>query len=254
MQTSTTGLSTRGWALRTSFSNRLLLPVLSVIAGSADATSFLGLGLFSAHVTGNLVILTAHIVAGRGDDASLILSVPMFILVLGLTRLLVAGLESVQVGTLRPLLLLQFALLGISFILSFPSGHHHDPLPANVAFVGQLCVAAMAVQNALGQLSFPGAPSTAVMTTNLARFIVDAGESLLGKNAVEKAEAGRRANETWPVIIGFTAGAGLGAACFAVAGLKALGLPGGLALLLLFIELRRQALKVEKRVEVPGTS
>ena len=231
-------------ALCRQFSNRLLLPVLSLIAGSADATSFLGLGLFSAHVTGNLVILTAHIVAGKGDDACLILSVPIFILVLGLTRLLVAGLESVQLGTLRPLLLLQFTFLGISFILCFPSVHHRNLSPSNVAVAAQLCVAAMAVQNALGQLSFPGAPSTAVMTTNLARFISDAGESLLGKDAVEKAEAGRRANETWPVIIGFTAGAGLGAACFAVAGLKSLGLPAGLALLLFFIELRGQALKV----------
>src|SRR5262249_14634925 len=99
----------------------------------------------------------------------------------------------------------------------------------------QLCVAAMAVQNALEQISFPGAPSTTVMTTNLARFIVDAGEALLGKDAVERAEGRRRASETWQVIIGFTAGAGLGAACFAVAGLKSLGLPAGLALLALLI-------------------
>src|SRR5437899_2261715 len=57
---------------------RLLPALLSVIAGSADVTSFLGLGLFSAHVTGNLVILTAHIVAGRADNACLALSVPIF--------------------------------------------------------------------------------------------------------------------------------------------------------------------------------
>ena len=82
------------------------------------------------------------------------------------------------------------------------------------------------------------------MTTNLARFIVHAGEALLGKDAVERAEARRSVNQTWPVIIGFTAGAGLGAACFAVADLKSLGLPAGLALLLLLIELRGQALKV----------
>jgi uncharacterized membrane protein YoaK (UPF0700 family) len=43
-------------------------------------------------------------------------------------------------------------------------------------------------------------------------------------------EARHRAKHTWPVIIGFTAGAGLGAACFAAAGLKSLGLPAGLAL------------------------
>src|SRR5262245_39873376 len=99
MQTSAAGMGRHKWALHTSFSNRLLLPVLSMIAGSADATSFLGLGLFSAHVTGNLVILAAHIVAWRVDDTCLILSVPTFILVLGLTRLLVAGLESVHVAT-----------------------------------------------------------------------------------------------------------------------------------------------------------
>jgi uncharacterized membrane protein YoaK (UPF0700 family) len=244
MQTSTAGLDIHNWALRTSFSNRMLLPVLSLIAGSADVTSFLGPGLFSAHVTGNLVILIAHIVARKGDDACLILSVPMFMLVLGLTRLLVAGLESIRVAALLPLLLLQFALLSSSFVLCFPSDHHRDPSPSNVVVVGQLCVAAMAVQNALGQISFPGAPSTTVMTTNLARFIVDAGEALLGKDAVERAEARRSVNQTWPVIIGFTGGAGLGAACFAVADLKSLGLPAALALLLLLIEFRGQALKV----------
>src|SRR5215510_12733638 len=136
MQNSTAGLDIHNWELRTSFSNRALLPVLSMIAGSVDVTSFLGLGLFSAHVTGNLVILIAHIVAGKGDDAFLILSVPMFMLVLGLTRLLVAGLESIRVAALRPLLLLQFALLGISFILCFPSVHHCDPSPSNVVVVG----------------------------------------------------------------------------------------------------------------------
>src|SRR5215475_10530138 len=57
-----------------------LLALLSVIAGSADVTSFLGFGLFSAHVTGNLVILTAHIVARKADDACLILSVPLLLL------------------------------------------------------------------------------------------------------------------------------------------------------------------------------
>src|SRR5207245_7698074 len=45
----------------------LFLPaVLSVIAGSADVVSFLGLdGLFNAHITGNLVIIAAHFVAGQ---------------------------------------------------------------------------------------------------------------------------------------------------------------------------------------------
>jgi uncharacterized membrane protein YoaK (UPF0700 family) len=216
---------------------RLLPAVLSVIAGSTDVTSFLGLGLFSAHVTGNLVILAAHIVARRADNACLVLSVPLFILVLGLTRLLVAGLEALDLSSLRPLLMLQFLMLSGSFVLGLASGHHPAPEARGILLAGQLSVAAMAIQNGLGELSLHGAPSTAVMTTNLTRFIMDAGEALLGHDPAEVAEARHRAKDTWPVIVGFTAGAGLGAACFAAAGLKSLGLPAGLALLALVMSL-----------------
>lgn len=211
--------------------------MLSVIAGSADVTSFLGLGLFSAHVTGNLVVLTAHIIAGRADTACLILSVPIFILGLALARLLVVGLDALGIASLRPLLLLQFLMLGGSFVFGLTSGQPRASESRSLLLAGQLSVAAMAVQNALGQLSLHGAPSTAVMTTNLTRFVMDAGEALLGKDPAEAAEARQRAKDTWPVIIGFTAGACLGAACFAVAGLTSLGLPAGLALLALIMSL-----------------
>ena len=44
---------------------KLLPAVLSLTPGSVDAISFLGLGgLFTAHITGNLVILASRIVAG----------------------------------------------------------------------------------------------------------------------------------------------------------------------------------------------
>jgi uncharacterized membrane protein YoaK (UPF0700 family) len=212
---------------------RLLPVVLSLIAGSADATSFLGLGLFSAHVTGNLVILTAHIVLGRPDNACLVLSVPIFILVLGLTRLLVAGLDALDLGSLRPLLLLQFLMLAGALGLGLAAGQHPAPEARGIIFAGQLSVAAMAVQNALVQLSLHGSPTTAVMTTNLTRFVMDIGEAHLGHDPAEVAKARHRAKHTWPVILGFTAGAGLGAACYAAAGLKSLGVPAGLALLAL---------------------
>jgi uncharacterized membrane protein YoaK (UPF0700 family) len=74
-----------------SLDTKLLPGVLSVIAGSVDAISFLGLGgLFAAHITGNLVVLAAHVVTGRSASLASILSVPVFILVLGLARLAAA--------------------------------------------------------------------------------------------------------------------------------------------------------------------
>src|SRR5215472_6626273 len=82
--------------------------VLSLVAGSTDIIGFLGLnGLFTSHITGNLVILAAHVVAGDPTVFSYILSVPVFMLVLLLTRLLATGLERAGIATLRPLLLLQ---------------------------------------------------------------------------------------------------------------------------------------------------
>ena len=82
---------------------QLLPGVLSLVAGSTDVISFLGLGgLFTAHITGNLVILAAHVVAGEAAQVAPMLSVPVFMLVLGLTKLLAGGLESIGFASLRP--------------------------------------------------------------------------------------------------------------------------------------------------------
>jgi Protein of unknown function (DUF1275) len=68
----------------------MLLPtVLSLIAGSCDIITFIGLGgLFTAHITGNLVVLIARVVAGDHAPISYILSVPVFVAALALTTCL----------------------------------------------------------------------------------------------------------------------------------------------------------------------
>jgi uncharacterized membrane protein YoaK (UPF0700 family) len=215
---------------------RLLPGVLSVIAGSADIIGFLGLnGLFTAHITGNLILIAARIVNGSAVGFGHMLSVPVFILVLGLTRLLVAGLDAAGIASLRLLLLLQFLLLAGSLALGVAGPPVAPDTPESI-LVGMLVVSAMAVQNALVQISLKGAPSTAVMTTNVTRFMMDVGEVLFAKTLTQAAEARRRAQHTWPAIVGFIAGAGLGAACFAAVGMWSLALPTSLALLGLVAE------------------
>jgi uncharacterized membrane protein YoaK (UPF0700 family) len=217
---------------------QLLPAVLSVVAGSADVISFLGLGgLFVAHITGNLAVLAAHLVTGAPGGVALLLSVPVFILALALTRLLAAGLDAIGVATLRPLLGLQLLLLAVMLALGVAAGPDPDPNAAAAVGAGMLGVAAMAVQNALVQLSLQGAPPTAVMTSNLTRFVVDAGGVLLVREGKAMAEARRRASRTWPAIVGFAAGAAVGAACYAATGLASLALPVGLALLALALTL-----------------
>src|SRR5690349_852678 len=53
---------------------KLLPSILGLTAGAVDLISFLGLGgLFAAHITGNLVILAAHLVDGGAASAAHIL-------------------------------------------------------------------------------------------------------------------------------------------------------------------------------------
>jgi len=153
------------------------------------------------------------------------------------TVLVVAGLEAREIGSLRTLLLLQFALLSGAFGFCLASGTQQDARARDMAVAGQRCVAAMAVQNALEQLSLRDAPSTTVMTTNLAGLIMVAGEALAAHHPVKAAEARHRVKETLLVILGFVAGVGLGAACFAIAGRSSLGLPAVLTLLAFLMSL-----------------
>jgi uncharacterized membrane protein YoaK (UPF0700 family) len=219
-------------SIESSLSARLLPTVLSIIAGSVDAIGFLGLGgLFAAHVTGNLVILAAHLVGGGETLVAAMLSVPVFVAALGLTRLLAGALERIGFASLRPLLLLQFLLL-VGFLgLCISAGPRIDADAPIAVLAGMLGVSAMAVQNALVQISLKGAPSTAVMTTNITRFMMDVGDVMFGRRPADVAKARDRAMRTWPTIVGFAVGCGLGATCEAAIGLKSLALPAGLALL-----------------------
>ena len=100
-----------------------LLIVLSIIAGCTDVIGFLGLnGLFTSHITGDLVVLAAHMAGGLEAQLSKILSVPIFIAVVTLTTLLGGRLEAIGLASLRPLLLLQFLLLAGFLVLCVAAG------------------------------------------------------------------------------------------------------------------------------------
>jgi uncharacterized membrane protein YoaK (UPF0700 family) len=205
--------------------------ILGVIAGSTDTIGFLGLhGLFTAHITGDLVVLAAHFAAGDSTILSHILALPVFMLMLFLTRLLAGGLERAGLSTLQPLLLVEVLFLAAFLLVCGLWGPWRDPNAILATVAGMFGVAAMAVQNALVQISLTNTPATSVMTTNVTRFMMDVGEVLVGLDHKKAAQARTRAMQTFPVILGFATGCVLGAAGEAAAGLWSLALPTGLAL------------------------
>jgi uncharacterized membrane protein YoaK (UPF0700 family) len=131
--------------------------------------------------------------------------------------------------------------LGVGLLLAgflavcVAAGPRIEPNGASAVLAGMLGVSAMAVQNALLQISPMGAPPTNAMTSKVARFTMDLREMLIGREPEGVARARTRTKRTWPAFVGFTVGRALGAAGEAAIGLWALVLPAGLALLALAI-------------------
>jgi uncharacterized membrane protein YoaK (UPF0700 family) len=216
--------------------NRTLPFLLSVVAGSTDTICFLGLnGLFTAHITGNVVVLAANIVTGKPAFISYLISVPVFMIVLYVARVLAIGLERIGIEPLRPLLLLQLLCLVACLELCVFAGPWADPQAVAAIVAGMMGVSAMAVQNALAQIGLKNVPSTAVMTTNVTHFILDVSDLAHLRDPALQGAARERALRTLPVIAGFVIGCALGALYQAAAGLWSLSLPTGLAVLALIL-------------------
>src|SRR6266699_2421080 len=205
----------------------LLPTVLSTTAGAVDVIGFLALGgLFTAHITGNVVIVAAHYATGGFSQIGPLLAVPVFMVVMGLVTLASSAIARTGTMPLRPLLLLQTALLAGFLLLGIWFGRFTDADSSMAVLAGMLGVSAMATQNVLGKLALKGAPSTAVMTTNITQLTVDLVTLARRRgNADELAKARSRARMTFACVIGFVVGCAAGAALEVKFGLWALALP-----------------------------
>jgi uncharacterized membrane protein YoaK (UPF0700 family) len=209
----------------------LLSFVLSTTSGAVDVTGFLTLdGLFTAHITGNLVVLAVHYTTGGFCEVGPLLAVPAFVAVLGLVTLAAVAFEKAGYRSRRGLLVLQAGLLAGCLGLGVGFGPFANADRPMAVLVGMLAIAAMATQNALVRVGLPGSPSTAVMTTNITQLTVDLATLAWGRGEPDElAKARHRAGATFPCLLGFVAGCAAGATLEVYCGLWALALPVVLA-------------------------
>jgi uncharacterized membrane protein YoaK (UPF0700 family) len=183
---------------------------LAAIAGYVDTLSFVALfGLFTAHVTGNFVLIGAEVAnAGQGVLMKL-MAFPAFIMSVALSSVLMKTLcpEGPNRGArllycLEAVLLLGFCLAGVS-VSPVASA---DSVP--VVICGMLGAAAMGVQNAHSRLiPRPGVPNT-VMTGNVTQVVLDVVDLASPDVTAEMKIAARgRLNKTLEAVFCFAAGA-----------------------------------------------
>jgi uncharacterized membrane protein YoaK (UPF0700 family) len=189
-----------------------LPPLLSVIAGMVDVIGYLSLGgLFTAHVTGNLVVIAALLVRGGTPNMTQILAVPVFIAAVAGVWLIAEAIDTRGPALARPLLLVHFLLLSCVLLFSVIQDPAAHPQGLMAGIAAMIAVSAMACQFALLRLAVPGAPSTAVMTGNLTNTVLSLLDTLARSHPLTDG-ADDRVKKTLKLLLGFFAGCVAGAA------------------------------------------
>jgi uncharacterized membrane protein YoaK (UPF0700 family) len=207
------GSSARG-SMMPSSNMRVYSALLSGVAGYVDAAGFISLlGLFPAHLTGELVGEAIAIATGQAAGRLHLWVLPVFIGSVVLATL-VARVCRRHGREARAGLLLLVALALASFAASDALAWllHEGRLPLLVR--GGFAVAAMGFQSALMRESLTGSCPTTVMTGNITQVVIDVIDhvidGLLPSTRAKKPAPGRLTSLAGALLV-FTLSAALGA-------------------------------------------
>ena len=200
---------------------------MGFLAGYVDTLGFIALfGLFTAHVTGNFVLIAVS-AADPAQTPSLLklLAFPAFILGVAAARLLVAGCEGRGVAAAKPSYLLQLVLLlgfMVCGMLAEPVGKQVGALAMTAGLLG---AAAMGAHSAASKLLLTSLAPTSMMTGNVTQLVIDTVDRLRG--AADAATRARCAKFFWPVLA-FALGCAAAAFAYRAFGFVALIVPSAI--------------------------
>ena len=218
---------------------RPLLPLLlSLNGGYVDTAGFLALqGLFTAHVTGNFVTLGAAAVFGTSGALAKLLALPVFCVVVVLTRLACHALDQRHRPTLHIFLSVKLILLVLAAALAVRLGPFADGDGWQAVVTGMTLVAAMAIQNAVHRIHLGTAPPTTLMTGTTTQIMIDVADSFLDPTAQNRLARLARLRRMSAHVAMFAAGCAAAALAYSLVQVWSFCIPPGLALCLLLLSL-----------------
>lgn len=205
-----------------------LPPLLSAVAGMVDVIGYLGLKVFTAHVTGNLVLMAAFVVRDGKPTPDQFMAVPVFIVAVAAVWWISKALNKRGAALAKPLLLIQFLLLAGVLVLAVVYDPAANPRGTMADITAAVAISAMACQFALLRFAMPVAPSTAVMTGNLTNVVL-AYLDTESRSAPLMQGSRERLRKTLPLVIGFFVGCMAGAGAISRFGEWAWSFPAALA-------------------------
>jgi uncharacterized membrane protein YoaK (UPF0700 family) len=187
---------------------KLNLPaLLSLNAGYVDTAGYLALqGLFTAHVTGNFVTFGASIVFGTSGAVAKLLALPVFCVVVMLTKILSTMLERRERPALRTMLVLKLVLLIAGASLAIRLGPFADGDAWPALLTGMVLVSAMAIQNAVHRIHLGSAPPTTLMTGTTTQIMIDLADMMQGSPPETRTAARARLRRMVVSVVSFAVG------------------------------------------------
>jgi uncharacterized membrane protein YoaK (UPF0700 family) len=205
--------------------------LLSFNGGYVDTIGYLSLqGLFTAHVTGNFVTIGAALVFGTSGVVAKLLALPVFCLVIIVTRLASFKLPA-RWPVLETMLTLKLLLLLVAALLAIRLGPFANGDSAPAIIVGMTLVSAMAIQNAVHRIHLGAAPPTTLMTGTTTQIMIDIADMIRGVSGDARDACRSRLRRMGVAVVSFAAGAAAGAFLFSTIGSWCFALPPVVALL-----------------------
>jgi uncharacterized membrane protein YoaK (UPF0700 family) len=191
--------------------------LLAFTAGFVDTTGFIALfGLFTAHVTGNFVLIGAAIAGSHAGILGKLLALPMFVLAVAATRWFVLGREARGHDATRPVLAAQTVFLALFLAAGAAAPPFWSGDAPLAILAGMLGVTAMAIQNAAARTVFASLAPTTVMTGNVTQVVIDLVD--MAALRTDTGHARGRLRKMLPAVVAFAFGALAGALGYVLVG------------------------------------
>jgi uncharacterized membrane protein YoaK (UPF0700 family) len=211
--------------------------LLSFNGGYVDTLGFLALsGLFTAHVTGNFVTLSAAAAFGLNGAVAKLLALPVFCIVVFASHSICRKLQARNRSPIRPMLFVIFTLLTAAAIFALFYGPIRADENGATLALGMTLVAAMAVQNGLHKAHLAKAPPSTLMTGTTTQIMLDLADLFVDTNKEEVAAAKTRIGKMAAAVLTFVVGCGCAAAIYMAAPVMAFILPAVIAAIALFAD------------------
>ena len=205
--------------------------LLSFNGGYVDTVGYLSLqGLFTAHVTGNFVTIGAALVFGTSGVVAKLLALPVFCIVIIVTRLISFNLPP-RWPVFETMLSLKLLLLLVAAVLAIAMGPFANGDGAPAIILGMTLVSAMAIQNAAQRIHLGAAPPTTLMTGTTTQIMIDIADLIRGTPGVARDAIILRLRRMSVAVVSFAAGAAAGALLFHAMGSWCFVLPPVVAFL-----------------------